>query len=188
MPLKKIQIVLAGIGGQGILFSSRLFAEWGLKAGLAVMGSETHGMSQRGGSVAAHLKLGDFHSPMIRERTADILFSFERDETYKSLHLLRAGGACFANLADPGKFDKRVLDHLTANDIAFRSFDASGAALAIGSVKSTNIILIGYSIGTGLVPFEHEDLSSVLESITKRRFREINLRALETGYRAGKES
>ena len=51
----KTQIILAGVGGQGVLFSSRIFSELGLKLGLEVTGAETHGMSQRGGSVVAHI-------------------------------------------------------------------------------------------------------------------------------------
>jgi indolepyruvate ferredoxin oxidoreductase beta subunit len=184
--MKKIQIILAGIGGQGILFSSRFLSEWGLKSGLAVMGSETHGMSQRGGSVTAMLKLGDFHSPMIREGTADILYSFEKNETYKSLKLLRSGGVCFVNLGDGNRFDAKVLDLLREKGITFRAYDASGAAAKIGSIMSTNIVLIGYSVGTGLVPFEYDDLKSVLRSITRKAHLETNLKALEIGYEAGK--
>lgn len=182
----KIQIILAGIGGQGILFSSKLFSELGLKLGLDVMGSETHGMSQRGGSVIAHLKLGRFQSPLIRTGTADILYSFEENETYRTLKFLRRGGLCFVNLEDPGRFDPKVLDYLKKNEIAFRSFDASGTASAIGSIMSTNIVLIGYSLGTGLVPFKHEDLRYVLESVSKKKNLEMNLKAFEIGIQEGK--
>lgn len=184
--MKNVQIILAGIGGQGILFSSRLFAEWGMKSGLSIMGSETHGMSQRGGSVTAHLKLGSFHSPVIREGTADVLYSFEMNETYRSLKFLKRGGACFVNLADEGRFDKKILDILKAKEIEFRTYDASGAAAGLGSIRSTNIILIGYSVGTGLVSFEYNDLLSVLESITKKSLLETNVKAFEAGYQAGK--
>jgi indolepyruvate ferredoxin oxidoreductase beta subunit len=184
--MKNVQIILAGIGGQGILFSSRLFAEWGLKSGLGIMGSETHGMSQRGGSVTAQLKLGNFYSPMIREEAADILYSFEENETYKSLKFLRRGGVCFANLEDGDRFDEEVLDLLEKKEITFRAYDASGTAAKIGSIMSTNIILIGYSVGTGLVPFAYDDLKSVLASITKKAHLETNLKAFEIGYEAGK--
>ena len=182
----KIQIILAGIGGQGILFSSRLFYEWALKSGLNVLGSETHGMSQRGGSVTAHLKLGDFHSPMIRSGTADLLYSFEENETYKTLKFLKKGGACFANLSNLGRFDKKILKHLQKREITFRAYDASGAASKIGSIMFTNIMLIGYSVGTELVPFEYNDFRSVLESLSKEAHLEMNLKAFEAGFQAGK--
>ena len=182
----KVQIVLAGIGGQGILFSSKIFSELGLKLGLDIMGSETHGMSQRGGSVTAHLKLGKFQSPVIRTGTADVLYSFEENETYRTLKFLRRGGVCFVNLEDPGRFDQKVLDYLKEKEITFRSFDASGAAAKIGSVMFANILLIGYSVGTGLVPFNTEDLRYVLESVSKKKNLKMNLKAFEIGIRKGK--
>jgi len=182
----KVQIVLAGIGGQGILFSSKIFSELGLKLGLDIMGSETHGMSQRGGSVTAHLKLGKFQSPVIRTGTADVLYSFEENETYRTLKFLRRGGVCFVNLEDPGRFDQKVLDYLKEKEITFRSFDASGAASKIGSVMFANILLIGYSVGTGLVPFNTEDLRYVLESVSKKKNLKMNLKAFEIGIRKGK--
>ncbi len=182
----KVQIILAGIGGQGILFSSKIFSELGLKLGLGVMGSETHGMSQRGGSVIAHLKLGQFQSPVIREGTADILYSFEENETYRTLRFLRRGGLCFVNLEDPVRFDRKVLDYLKKKEITFRSFDASGAATKIGAIMSTNIVLIGYSVGTGLVPFKHEDLRNVIELVSQKKNLEINLKAFKVGVQEGK--
>ena len=80
MPEAKMrtQMILAGVGGQGILFATKIFSELGLKIGLSVTGSETHGMSQRGGSVISHLKLGSFHSPLIRTGSADLLYSFDK--------------------------------------------------------------------------------------------------------------
>ena len=181
-----MQIILAGIGGQGILFSSKIFSELGLKLGLDIMGSETHGMSQRGGSVIAHLKLGKFQSPMIRTGTADILYSFEENETYRTLKFLRRGGLSFANLVSLDQFDKKVLDYLKKKEITFRSYDASGVASKIGSIRSANIVLIGYSIGTGLVPFKREDLRYVLELASRKKDLEMNLKAFEVGLKEGK--
>ena len=182
----KIQIILAGIGGQGILFSSKIFSELGLKLGLDIMGSETHGMSQRGGSVIAHLKLGKFQSPMIRTDAADILYSFEENETYRTLKFLRRGGHCFANLVSLDRFDKKVLDYLNKKEITFRAYDASGIASKIGSIRSANIVLIGYSVGTGLVPFKREDLRHVLELVSRKKELEMNLKAFEIGVQEGK--
>ena len=178
----KTQIVFAGVGGQGILFASRVFSELGLKLGLNVMGSETHGMSQRGGSVLAHLKLGDFYGPIIRGGTANILYSLEKTETYRALKFLRRGGRCFTNLEDVQRFDQKIMDHLQSKEILFRAFDATGEALKIGSVRSTNILLIGYSVGTGLVPFKRNDIISVLKKVSRRENLELNLKAFEVGF------
>ena len=181
-----VQIILAGIGGQGILFSSKVFSELGLKMGLDIMGSETHGMSQRGGSVIAHLKLGKFQSPIIRIGAADILYSFEENETYRTLKFLKSGGICFVNLANVDRFNNKVLNYLKKKEISFNAYDASGAASKIGSIRSANIVLIGYSVGTGLVPFKYEDLRYVLESVSRKKNLKINLKALEVGFQEGK--
>jgi len=184
----KVQIILAGIGGQGILFSSRIFSELGLRLGLEVMGSETHGMSQRGGSVIAHVKLGGFQSPMIRAGTADILYSFEENETYRTLKFLKRGGLCFANLESLNRFDNQIKNYLKEKEIAFRAYDASEEASKIGSIMSANIVLLGYSVGTGLVPFKYEDLKHVLELMSRKKNLKINLKAFEIGFQEGKLS
>ncbi len=183
----KTQIILAGIGGQGILFASRIFSELGLKLGLNVLGSETHGMSQRGGSVLAHLKLGDFHSPLIRTGAADILYSFAEEETYRNLKFLKSGGVCFVNLDDSKRFDPAILYYLKEKEIDFKAFDTGEAASRIGFARSANIVLIGYSVGSGLVPFEYDDMKSVLESVSRPENLEMNLKAFEIGIRQGSD-
>ena len=181
----RMQIILAGIGGQGILFSSEIFSGLGLKLGLDIMGSETHGMSQRGGSVIAHLKLGKFLSPLIHQGAADLLYSFNEYETYRNLIFLRRGGICFANLMSKDRIDSRVLGHLQKKEIIFRAYDASGAAYRIGSIQAANTALIGYSVGTGLVPFRYGDLREVLEAVSRGKDLKRNLKAFDAGFKEG---
>ena len=181
----KTQIIMAGIGGQGVLFASRILSELGLKLGLNVLGSEAHGMSQRGGSVLAHLKLGDFHSPLIRTGSADILYSFAEEETYRSLKFLKNGGVCFVNLKDSKRFDPAILSHLKGKEIGVKAFDAGEAASWLGFARSAHIVLIGYSIGSGLVPFKYDDIKSVVESVSRPKNLEMNLKALDIGVRQG---
>jgi indolepyruvate ferredoxin oxidoreductase beta subunit len=144
-------------------------------------------MSQRGGSVVAHVKLGAYKSPMIRSGAADLLYSFHEMETYKNLRFLRRGGKCFVNLANADKFDHTVCDHLKNKEILFRVYDASRVALEMGSMRSANIALIGYSAGAGLLPFQHDDLKSVLESVSRKSDLKHNLAAFETGFQAGQK-
>ena len=151
-----------------------------------VLGSETHGMSQRGGSVLSHLKLGDFHSPLIRIGAADILYSFAAEETYRSLKFLKNGGVCFVNMKDPQQFDPAILSHLKDKEIDFRAYDASGAASQIGFVRAANIVLIGYSVGSSLVPFEYDDIKSVLETVSRKSNLDVNLKAFDLGFQQGK--
>lgn len=183
----KVQILLAGIGGQGILFSSRIFSELGLKLGIDVMGSETHGMSQRGGSVIAHLKLGEFQSPLIREGAADILYSLDKFETYRALKFLKNGGICFANGVSSDRFDGEVMGYMKENKMTVAVYHAGRTAAEIGSARAANVVLIGYSLGTGLVPFAYDDVRIVLESVSKKENAALNLKAFEAGCRQGQK-
>lgn len=182
----RVQIIMVGIGGQGILFFSKILSNLGLKLGLNVMGSETYGMSQRGGSVMTHLKLGDFQSPLVRTGAADFLYSLQGDETYRALKFLREGGVCFVNLPSSEKFDKKVLDYLKKKKTRVLVFDASREALKHGSILSTNIALLGYSVGTGLIPFDHKEIKNVLEALSRGRNIKTNLSVFQAGYYAGK--
>lgn len=179
------QIILSGIGGQGILFASKIFSELGRTVGVGVMGSETHGMSQRGGSVTAHLKLGEFMSPMIKAGNADILYSFDEHEAYRTLDYVRPGGLCFVNLPGRKRLDNAVLSHLKRKKIRLFTFDASGLAAEMGARRSANIVLIGYSAGTGLVPFQDNELRDVIRCVSPERSMEKNLEAFQRGVEAG---
>jgi indolepyruvate ferredoxin oxidoreductase beta subunit len=89
----KIDIFLAGIGGQGILLASEIIAQAGLAAGYDVKKSEVHGMSQRGGTVTSCVRLGNnVYSPLIERGKADIVVSFAPEEGRRYREHLRRGG------------------------------------------------------------------------------------------------
>ena len=90
--MDELKFILAGLGGQGVVFLTRLLAQTAVALGHAVMVSETHGMSQRGGSVISHLKIGGDEAPLIQRGTADVLLALEADEAVRNLPFLRRGG------------------------------------------------------------------------------------------------
>lgn len=91
-------ILLVGVGGQGILLASEILSETFMLAGFDVKKSEIHGMSQRGGSVVSHVRFGkEVFSPIVPEGEGDILFGFELMETCRYLSLLKPGGTVVAN-------------------------------------------------------------------------------------------
>ena len=91
------QIVLSGVGGQGVLFLSRLLAEAAIAAGFSVLASETHGMAQRGGVVVSHLKVGGFDSPLVRTGRADLLLVLKEENVALHREFLADGGALIVN-------------------------------------------------------------------------------------------
>ena len=89
---KITNILLVGVGGQGILLAAEILSETCMLAGFDVKKSEIHGMSQRGGSVVSHVRFGkQVFSPIVPEGEGDILFGFELMESYRSLGLLKPG-------------------------------------------------------------------------------------------------
>ena len=80
----ELKLILVGLGGQGVVFLTRLLSKTALALGQPVMVSETHGMSQRGGSVISHLKIGGDEAPLIHRGAADALLALEADEAIRT--------------------------------------------------------------------------------------------------------
>ncbi len=177
-----LKLILAGVGGQGILFATRIFSETALAQGYDVLGSETHGMSQRGGSVISHLKIGPYQSPLIRHGTADVLLSFDQDEAYRTLAFVKRGGLCFVNSPKSDFWDAGVKAYLEKNDIAAHTFAADKIAMGLGSPRSANLALIGYAVSMPQTLFSHDEIKATIERISPSRFKEVNLKAFESGY------
>jgi indolepyruvate ferredoxin oxidoreductase beta subunit len=177
------KLILSGVGGQGVLFATSVFSETALALGCDVLGSETHGMSQRGGSVISHLKIGDYDSPLIRSGTADVLLAFDEQEAYRTLSFVRRDGLCFVNSARGDFWDEGVKGYLTGSGILAESWPADEIALRLGSPRSANLVLIGYALSVPGVPFGYEQVRGTIERITPPRFKDLNLEAFEAGYR-----
>jgi indolepyruvate ferredoxin oxidoreductase beta subunit len=93
-----MNILIVGVGGQGVLLASQILSEAALQAGYDVKKSEVHGMSQRGGVVSSHIRFGKkVHSPLIPNGAADVILAFERAEALRWIHELKPGGAMIVN-------------------------------------------------------------------------------------------
>ena len=178
-----LKLILSGIGGQGVLFATSVFSETALALGHDVLGSETHGMSQRGWSVVSHLKIGAYESPLVRHGTADVLMAFDQDEAYRTLAFVKRGGLCFVNSARGDFWDEGVKGYLTKNGIATHCFPADEVALSLGSARSANLVLIGSSLGVPGLPFLADQIRETIERLSPPRFRALNLGAFAAGLR-----
>ena len=105
------QIVISGVGGQGVIFVTRLLAEAAIEKGFSVFTSETHGMAQRGGTVLSHLKVGRFASPLIRPYKADGLLALKAESLVQHGSYLESDAWAVVNSANhvKPKFDWSVL-------------------------------------------------------------------------------
>jgi len=158
------QIVISGVGGQGVLFVTRLLAEAAIAKGLAVLSSETHGMAQRGGTVLSHLKLGDFSSPLIRPGHADLLLALKAENIAQHAAFLKPDGWIVVNAAaaagDGGSPGTRALD-------------ADRLARRLANPRAVNLILLGFALAAGALPAEGRkplfcDLADIQSVLQKR--------------------
>ncbi len=146
-------ILLVGVGGQGILLASEILSEVFMLAGHDVKKSEIHGMSQRGGSVVSHVRFGtEVHSPVVPEGEGDILFGFELLETYRCLPLLRPGATVIVNdfkipppsvLLGQATYPKGLAEKMKSTFPDLLMVDGQGLALKAGDVRAANTVLLG---------------------------------------------
>jgi len=184
-------ILLAGVGGQGILLASEVLSEVMLMAGLDVKKNEIHGMSQRGGSVVSHVRYGDkVYSSIIPEGEVDILFSFEMLETCRYLPLMRESGQVIINnwkIAPPSvALGKQVYPENLAETIReqfpnTKVVDGLDLALEAGNSKTVNTVLLGAL--SNILDFDRELWLSALKKMIPERLLDINLKAFDLGCR-----
>jgi indolepyruvate ferredoxin oxidoreductase beta subunit len=176
--LNELRVVIAGIGGQGVIFATRLLTLAAIRLGLPAMAAESHGMSQRGGSVVSHLKVGGIQSPLIRRGTADVVLGLDKNEALRSLVYLKAGGAAFVN-SEEG-LSSEVARQLESRGIHVHWLPASQTAIDLGSVTVANVVLIGFATAHPSFPFPEESLRETLREAPPRG-RDLNLQALDMG-------
>lgn len=181
----RLNLIIAGIGGQGILFATRILSEAALDAGLDVIGAETHGMSQRGGSVVSHLKIGGQGGPLVRRGAADVLLALDPDEGHKTLSFLRDGGVAFVNTERPAYPRSDVAAHLAGRAIQVHTIDADGIAREVGYPTLANVALIGFALAHPESSFPYTTVEETLARASTERLRAPNLEALAQGYAVG---
>ncbi|WP_126446562.1 indolepyruvate oxidoreductase subunit beta [Sulfuricystis multivorans] len=190
-------ILVVGIGGQGVMTATEILAEAAIALGHDVKKTEVAGMAQRGGVVSSHLRFGPkVLSPQIMPGTADLLVAFEAAEGLRWCHYLKPGGLVLMNTAQivPPVVDLGLYDYppdpiaeIRAKGYRIHAFDAMKIALELGDVRLGNTVMLGAMADH--LPFPADVL---LEAIVKR-FRarkpqmvELNQKAFEAGRTAEK--
>jgi len=145
----KFDIVLAGVGGQGVLSVSAVIASAAMEAGLQVKQSEVHGMAQRGGAVLANLRLADapIASDLIPRGRASLVLSMEPLESLRYLEFLSPDGALITS-SNPVK---NIPDYPPIDDLLAQVrrvphavvIDAETLARRAGSVRAVNMVMVG---------------------------------------------
>jgi indolepyruvate ferredoxin oxidoreductase beta subunit len=173
------QAVVAGVGGQGVLFATRVLAAAARGRTGKVLISEVHGMAQRGGSVVSHLKAGPFQGPLVGQGRAELVFALEPGEAVRNLPFLAPGGALAVNAPDAGFLSAMARKALEAFGARTLFADASALAKSAGSPRAANVALIAAAAAAGLLPFGFDELAGVVEDLTPEPRRPANREIFE---------
>ncbi len=187
-----VNVILAGVGGQGAVLASKLLARAAMGRGLPVKTAETIGMAQRGGSVFSHVRMGEgAHSPLVGRGRADAIVAFEPAEAVRQLPLLRRGGMVVASdapvvpvsAATGGPaYDLPAIMSYLRERVGERNLfvvDAAAAEAELGTAKALNVVLLGAAARAGaLGPVTVDDLAAAVRAIVSPRFVDLDLRAL----------
>lgn len=183
--METINFVLSGLGGQGVLFMTKILARAALNKGLKVMGAETHGMAQRGGSVVSHLRLGDVKSSLVRTDSAHFLLALEENEAYRNIPFLAKKGRMYAS-ASEGSFPRQeVMPYLKKIGVISRSVPAADMAMDLGAPMSVNLALLGFFSAFKEGPISHDELRGTIDQVSPDRFKELNLKVFDAGFEKG---
>ncbi len=144
------QIIINGVGGQGVIFLSQILSKVALNKGFKIKVAETLGMARRGGSVISFLKIGDYNSPMIIPKDGDILICLHENELNNGLYYLKENGKIYLN--------------------SNKYFDATQVALKHNNPKMTNVIFLGYMTKDKDFPFSYEEIIEVLPEKSQNYF------------------
>ena len=194
LPDRTVNILLAGVGGQGTILAGELLSHVLLEDGYDVKKSDVHGMAQRGGRVVSHVRFGRrVFSPLIVPGEADILVGFEMAEALRSLDWLAPGGVVIAENRAILPYTSRVGEAAYPFD-ALQRIEKSGFDLTIvegeklareaGSGKAANVVLMG-ALAKRL-PVARRTWEDTIRRNMPERVMEINLRAFALGW--GQES
>lgn len=183
-------ILIVGVGGQGILTASRVIANLVISKGFDVKTTEIHGMSQRGGSVYTMIRYGQkVYSPVIAKKNCDFLISFELMETFRWLDYCHKDSLIIINedkiptpdiLQGKGKYPVGLLKKMKSNIIDTISIEAGQYLEKLGSKRSLNMLIMGIFAKNS--DFGIKDWEKAIKENTPKKYIDLNLMAFKMGY------
>jgi indolepyruvate ferredoxin oxidoreductase beta subunit len=190
-----MNIIIAGVGGQGTVLASKIVAQAALSQGLQVRTAETIGMAQRGGSVLGHVRIGEAASPLVPYGAAQLLIGFEPAETVRALPYLAPGGTVVTAMRAivPATATLAKLDYDGGNELDYLRgcatigklaiIDAEAICEQVGSARALNVALLGAvtRVVEGVPVLSADTLFGAVRALVKPRFLQMNEQAFALG-------
>ncbi len=194
MRMKEFNIVLAGVGGQGVLLVAEILGTAAVKEGLNVRVGEIHGMAQRGGAAVSTVRVGEkVFSPFVLDGQANLILGFEPLETLRNMRY--ASEKTLVIMGDekipPPELTLKNMNYPQMKEILkkIKRFsknvvlvEASRLAREAGSTLAQNVVLLGAAASTGKLPMSNRSLIEALKELIPAQFIEVNVKAFELGY------
>lgn len=191
----KMDVVITGVGGQGNIFASLVISQYAMNKNLNVLGAETIGAAQRGGSVVSHIRIADgrIYSPLISRGQADLLIGMEFVEMLRHIRLLNPKGTYLLNaMRIPTVLNNMGLDEYPATEEILEAtrkycpnghvIEASALAKKLGNIQMTNVVMLGALVK--IMPFfDYQEIKWLINANSPERFKEPNVRGFEEGYK-----
>jgi indolepyruvate ferredoxin oxidoreductase beta subunit len=189
----KLDLVFTGVGGQGVVVLSDIFCEAALLDGFDVAKAEIHGMAQRGGSISAHVRIGDkVLAPLIEQGKSDVIVGFEILETARALPMLKPRGTVVVNTKyiPPNTLAQGLAGHWKPEDMmalirqrALNVYEVDGLAIAkkLGNLMVVNTVLLGAVSAIPENPIKQESFQQAISSRLKEKYISLNLKAFQQG-------
>ena len=191
--VKELNIILAGVGGQGVVLMSEILGNAAVRDGFKVRGSEVLGMAQRGGSVFSNIRLGtEVEAPLTSDGKCDILVALEPSEALRNIQYLNTASTVIFNTRkvipatvsmgksvypEIGQIEER-LQAVAGRVIAL---DAQDLAEKAGNRQSANVVMLGALFGCGKVPLKKDTVQECILERVPAKAAEVNLKAFELG-------
>lgn len=199
MSEKIFNMIDCGVGGQGVVLMANIVGEACARSGLNVVSGELHGLSQRGGSVIAHQRIGkDVMSPLVPYGEADVILSLEPMEALRYISFLKEGGMVITNTKidhppletqQVAKKEKdsyvsyeEVLSRIKSTGARVIEMDANKLAMEAGNPQTVNVVMVGALAASPNFPVGKDHmLEAVKENVPKKAL-EVNIKAFNLGY------
>ncbi len=191
---KKTNIVLAGVGGQGVITAADILGKAAVKAKVPVFVSEVHGMAQRGGSVNCTVRLGDVSGPLVASGTADALISLEPIEALRNISYTNKKSIIVTDINPVVPFTVSVgSENYPELDEVFYELEQYGKLFKVNAVSiateagasiTKNIVMLGALTAIDILPFKSQTLLETILENVPAKFKQINKKAFEGGVQA----
>lgn len=199
MEIKTYNLLNVGVGGQGVIRAIQILSWAALHEGFKVRTAETHGMAQRGGSVASYLRFGtDVEGPLIPRGEANVILAFEASEAVRNFNYAGPQTNFIINekLIIPPMIHQQGLEYPSISQIRKFLSDVSrniyfipadDIALKAGNQRTMNVVMLGVLVGINQIPITSNMIfNSIMKFIPKKTI-EVNKIAFELGIEKGKE-